>query len=78
MGDPSPISYCALIGTTWILSSGFLRALMLSENRGDVWFVGTKGQDGVWSVRLVKHSRTDTESQPLPTHLSSLDRTHRG
>lgn len=56
---PSPISCCvsgwqALISTTWILSSWFLRASMPSENSRDVWFVGTEGQDGVWSMHLVK------------------------
>lgn len=25
------------------------------ENSRDVWFVGTEGQDGVWSMHLVKN-----------------------
>lgn len=39
---------------------------MPSEDSGDVWCVGTEGQDGVRSIHLLKLSR----------HPSSLDRTH--
>lgn len=52
---PSPIGSCVcgrqvLFSTGQILSSWFLRASMPSENLGDVWLVGSEGQDGVVHV----------------------------
>lgn len=52
---------------------------MPSEDSGDVWCVGTEGQDGVWSVHLLKLSRHRGQDSrvltlaPLSHHLEESD-----